>query len=135
MSIKTLIGISLAWYSVYLFINQTDIVPSKPWNYDIAILIITWLIWLIITGIWLLRICLNKPRLTMILTGIFIILFAYYSWITDYPTNPNPVFLRDILVILWTFAVIFWMTKICIYDKCKQIEEKKKEEEMEIIEV
>jgi len=27
------------------------------------------------------------------------------------------------------------MTKICIYDKCKQIEEKKKEEEMEIIEV
>jgi len=27
------------------------------------------------------------------------------------------------------------MTKICIYDKCKKIEEKKKEEEMEIIEV
>ena len=135
MSIKALIGIGLIWYSAYLFLNQIDIAPSKPWNYDATILLITGLIWLIIAGIWILRVCFNKPRLTMILMGIFIILFAYYSWITDYPTNPNPVFLKDILVVLWTLAVIFWMTKICIYDKCKKIEEKKKEEEMEIIEV
>jgi hypothetical protein len=37
--------------------------------------------------------------------------------------------------VIWTLATLLWFTKICIYDKCKKIEEKQKEEQMEIIEV
>jgi len=135
MSLRTFVWGALLWYVVYLYINQVDIVPWKVWTYDATILAITWLIWLMIIAVWLFRICFKKPRLTQILMWIFLILFAYYSWITDYPVNHYHVYLRDFLVVLGTLATILWFTKICIYDKCKKIEEKQKEEQMEIIEV
>ena len=135
MSLRTFVGWALLGYVIYLYINKVDIIPGKVWSYDATILIITGLIALMIIAVWLFRICFKKPRLTQVLMWIFLILFAYYSWITDYPVNHNYVFLRDILVVLWTLATILWFTKLCIYDKCQKIEEKKKEEQMEIIEV
>jgi len=136
MSLRTLIWSGLLAYVIYLYINQVDIIPTKPWNYDATVLIITWLIALTMIAVGLFRICFSKPRLTMIFMWIFLILFAYYSGIVDYPTNTsNVAFLRDILTVIWTLATLLWATKFCIYDKCKKVEEKKKVEQMEIIEV
>jgi len=135
MSLRTFVGGALLGYVIYLYVNQVDIVPGKVWSYDATILSIVGLIALMIIAVGLARICFKKPRLTQIFMWIFLILFAYYSWITDYPANPNYVFLRDILVVLWSLATILGFTKLCIYDKCQKIEEKKKEEQMEIIEV
>ena len=135
MSLRTFIGGALLWYVIYLYVNHIDIVPTKEWPYDATILVITGLIALMMIAVGLFRICFKKPRLTMIFMGIFLILFAFYSGITDYPQNSQPVFLRDILAVIWSLATLLWFTKICIYDKCKKIEEKQKEEQMEIIEV
>jgi hypothetical protein len=60
-------------------------------------------------------------------------LFAFYSGIQDDPAKH--IYLRDILATIGTLATLLGFTKVCIYDKCKKIEEKQKEEQMEIIEV
>ncbi len=135
MFLRVIVWVSLLSYVIFLYTHKVDIVPTKPWNYDVVILAIVALISLMIILVWLFRICFKRPRLTMFLMGIFLILFAYYSGIVDYPKNSNMVYLRDILVVLWVLASTLGLTNLCVYDKCKKIEEKIKEEKMEIIEV
>jgi len=131
----SLIWSLLLYYVVFLWYYHIDIIPSKTRNYDITIMCIIWAISITIIFIWIFKICLKKPRLTQILLWIFLILFPYYVWITDYPTNTQHVYLKDILVIIWTLSIVLWSTKLCIYNKCIKKEEEQEKADMEIIEV
>ena len=133
VALRTIVWGSLLAYVIYLYTHHVDIVPTKEWSYDATILAITGLIAVMIIIVGIARICFKKPRMTMIFMGIFLILFAFYSGIQDDPAKH--IHLRDILATIGTLATLLGFTKICIYDKCKKIEEKQREEQMEIIEV
>ncbi len=132
---RAIIWSFLFLYTLYLFINKIVIVPGKDWIYNTIIFFIILLLSLVIIIVWLFKICIKKQKIVAFLLWIFLILFAYYSWIVDYPQNWNYVFLRDGLSLLWVIISIIWLTDICFYDKCKELKEKEKEEQMEIIEV
>ena len=132
---RAIIWSFLFLYTLYLFINKIVIVPGKDWIYNTIIFFIILLLSLVIIIVWVFKICIKKQKIVAFLLWIFLILFAYYSWIVDYPQNWNYVFLRDGLSLLWVIISIIWLTDICFYDKCKELKEKEKEEQMEIIEV
>jgi len=130
ISLRTIIGISLLSYVIYLSINQADIVPTKPWNYDLTVYIILWILAFAFIFLWAAKPCFKRPRTIQVIVWIAIILFANYVWLKDNPSSY--IFLKDILSVLWSIITVLWFTKVCIYDKCQQ---KQEEAEIEIIEV
>ena len=132
-TVRIIIWLSLISYVSYLWYNHTDILPNQTWNNDITVLSIAWILWAMITISWIIKPCFKKPRVSQVITGLIIILFPTYTWITDNYTLH--IYLWDILRLLWVIITILWFTKLCIYDSCVKKAEKKKVEEMEIIEV
>jgi hypothetical protein len=133
-TLRVIVGFCLISYLIFLYLHWVKLVPNKSNFYNLIIMWVLFLLWLFILLMWIFRFCFKKPRLVQFIAWIFIILFANYSWIIDYPQNQY-VFLKDILNFLGFLAVVLSFSKLCIYDKCmkKQIEEKK--QQMEVIEV
>jgi len=130
MSSKITVGLSLLSYVIYLSIHQLDIIPTKPWNFDLTVYFIIWILACMIIFVWITRFCFKRPRTIQVIIWIAIILFVNYVWIKDNPSSG--IFLKDILSVLWVIITVLWFTKICIYDKCQK---KQEEAEVEIIEV
>lgn len=130
MSLRTIIGLVLLAYIIYLSINQADIIPTKAWNFDLTVYIIIWLFACMMIFVWVMRTCFKRPRTYQIIIWITIILFANYIWIQD--NASSAIFLKDILNVLWAIITVLWFTKVCVYNKCIK---KQEEDEIEIIEV
>jgi len=128
---RVAIWLWLLAYIFFLYNKKADIIPWS-WN-DIIVLWIIALIALVMIYVGLAKPCFKKARIIQATMWIILILFPQYTWITDNPANM--IFLHDILQVLWAIAIALSFGKICVYDKCQKIEEKAKEEEMEIIEV
>ena len=131
--LRTIVGLWLLSYVIYLWYNQIDIVPSKEWGYDLTILVITWIIALVMIFVWIAKPCFKKPRIIQGVMWIFLILFAQYSWIVD--TYTTHQYLWDILKVIGALALALSFGKICTYDKCSSVEKQIESGEMEVIEI
>ena len=129
-SLRTIVGLWLIGYVVFLYQNHIDIVPGKVYSYDLTILAIVAFIALMIIFVGTLKPCFKKPRIIQAFMWIFLILFAYYTWIVDNPANH--MYLRDILAVIGSLALWLSFGKLCVYDRCIK---QKEEEETEIIEI
>ena len=128
--LRTVVGLALLWYVIYLQQAHIDIVPNKEYTYDLAILGVTWFVALMMIYVWVFKPCFKRPRIIQAVMWIFLILFANYSWIVDVPGVH--LYLRDILNVIGSLALALSFGKVCVYDKCIK---QKEEEETEIIEI
>jgi len=134
--LRTIVGLWLLSYVTYLGYNQIDIIPSKEWGYDLTVLFITWIVALTMIFVWIAKPCFKRPRIIQGIMWVFLILFAQYSWIIDYPNNTFQfAYLWDILKVIWALALWLSFWKMCVYEKCSSIEKQIESWEMEVIEI
>ena len=127
---RTIVGLALLWYVIFIWFNQLDIIPNKTWNYDLTVLVIIWAISAMMIFSWLVKPCFKRPRTMQAIMWAVLILLPYYVGIQDNLTNY--LFLWDILKVIGSLALALSFGKVCVYEKC---EKKQEEEEVEIIEV
>ena len=132
-ALRTFVGLALLAYVIYLAYYQIDIVPNKPWNYDLIVLIIVGLIAMMMIFVGIVKPCFKKPRLIQAFMGIFLILFPYYAGIQDNPEINQ--YLGDILRVIGSLALALSFGKFCVYEKCTSLEKQIESWEVEIIEV
>lgn len=128
-SLHILIGAGLIAYVYYLFSNQAIIVKEAIQSNNLYTLIWIWAFGLINLYMWIRPICFKKPKTTIFLTWIVVILFSKYS-LMDNPWEM--IYMADILNILWVLLIIGWISWAWVLDLCKK---KLQDEKTEIIEV
>ncbi len=124
------IWVGLIWYVVWLYMQWSIVAGQNFVQYNVSFLILA-----LILGMYLIWIsvftylCLPDNRWSLMMLWIAII------WIAEVYFLDNPevhVYLADILKLVWVILVIVWPSKALV---SKAYEEKKFEEEIEIIEV
>lgn len=126
--LRVIIGLSLMWYSWFLY-KHNYIIANYFTDYN---LIFLWFVFLLGLFIFLMGIfmpCLPKMRLIQFLFWCFLILIWYFLFKNE---PKNYIYVGDFLRILWALLVILGPLGICKPNKCEQ---KEKEEKIEIIEV
>jgi len=127
--IRVVIWLIFVFYSFYIFSNNLFIVKPEYEVYNLFAQIFVLVLWLFITFMGIVPLCMPKAKLIQFVFGIFLILIGYYIFINDWSKN---IFVWDMLRVLWAFLVVVGPIWLCVLDKCKKQEE---EANIEIIEV
>lgn len=123
----TLLWVWLIAYVVRLLVNN-KVIHEDPTTSTI-LLILCGLVGLYLVAIVIYQSLVPNNRYTIAILGVCIILISHAT-ITDTPAQQ--VFIGDIMKLIWVILVIIWPMKLLL---SKKFQEKKQEEDLEIIEV
>lgn len=121
--------IALLAYTIRLWTTGAVIINSDLSDYNMVAYIYVAVIALFVVAIVVAEMILPDNRRSLFLLWVWI-LFTSHLYLTDDPTTS--VYLKDILKLFWVFFIIAGPTKMLISEA---YEEKKFEEEIEVIEV
>ena len=128
-SLIALIGLGLIAYVVRLFMNNAQVMQAGRESGNTFALIFAWLIGLFLVAVVIWEMILPNNRRGVLLLWIWII-WSAHSYLTDTPEQM--FYLQDIMKLVWVMLCIAWPTKAL---QSSEYEEKKMEEEIEVIEV
>ncbi len=119
----------VVWYAIWLYMQNAQIVWSWDDLQNMIAYIFVVIIWLFLLAIAFKESLLPNNRRWVLLLGVGIIWCAHI-YLIDTPNQS--VYLKDIMKLVGVFLAIVWPMKAL---QSKEYEEKKLEEEIEIIEV
>lgn len=125
----TLAWAGVVWYTIWLYLNDRIVITDALADQNMLAIIFVLLLWLFLIAVAFKESILPNNRWGVLLLGMGIIRSSHI-YLVDSPEMQ--VYLRDIMKLVWVSLCILWPTKMLL---STTYEEKKFEEEVEIIEV